>query len=184
MKKYLLMITLLLVCTCSMEAFAMSGSIQITVPQEAQGSVVSYAKIAKREELDESRVSEWMEMDIHPEGSVRINEEGKASIEDLPEGIYQIQIVGENGYDFARSLVSIPMWDEEQKSMSYEISIFPKHTYTPPVKEREVIVPNTGDDNQNNIYIAIGIISLVITVLCVLECQNKYSTKGGPKRWE
>ncbi len=172
MKKYLPIIMLALVCICSMDVSAMSGSIQITVPQEAQGCVVSYAKIAEREELEESRVSEWMEMNINPEGRTQIDEEGKATIEDLSEGIYQLQIEGANGYEFTRALVSIPVWDEEQKAMSYEISVFPKYTYKPPETAREIMVPITGDDSRNVIYIATGIISFIIVV--IISCHNRF----------
>ncbi len=172
MKKYLPIIIMMLVCICSAEASAMSGSIQITAPQDAEGSVVSYAKIAEREELEESRVAEWMEMDIEPEGNVQMDENGLARIEHLPEGIYQLQISGKNGYDFTRALVSIPMWDEEKKDMNYEISVFPKYTYTPVETEQDLSVLHTGDDSQIGVYITAGIISFIIVV--IISCHNRF----------
>lgn len=173
MKKYLPIITLLLVCICTAKVYAASGSIQVSLPQEAEATVY-YAKVAEWEELDENLANEFLESkkEISWDGSLQANQEGEVKIENLPEGVYQLQVSGENGYEFSRALVSIPMWDEEQKIMNYHLTVIPKYTYHPPEIEVKNTPLDTGDASKTGIYVGIMGISLII--VAIMSCHNRF----------
>ena len=74
MKKLLPIFVGLLMCLCPLSVFAASGTIQVQLPQNMSGGVVTYSKEGGEKQ------------------TVVVDENGNAKIENLEEGIYQIDI--------------------------------------------------------------------------------------------
>lgn len=84
---------------------------------------------------------------------------GECSIEDLEVGVYLVYAKNIAGYDnITPFIVSIPSWNETDKSMSFDIQVIPKHTEI--VEQETPKVPATAYDGSS-IYLALGGISLV-----------------------
>ena len=169
MKKLLPIFVGLLMCLCPLSVFAASGTIRVQLPQNMSGGVVTYSKEGGEKQ------------------TVIVDENGNAKIENLEEGIYQIDIEETSDYVFTSALVSIPMWSEEEHRMLYDVTVIPKYIRKIEVDKTEnVEAPSTGDKTKNNTYLILGLISLIILV--IMSCHNrfncdtmtdKYSKNGG-----
>lgn len=74
-----------------------------------------------------------------PEQTVKTNEEGKASFENLEVGVYLLYAIDVAEYDvIAPFLVSIPSWSETDKIMLYDVDVQPKHSHLPVIDVQKV----------------------------------------------
>lgn len=166
------------------------GQIQVALPAEGKEMSVHYARIAAWTEIDllqNDKITELLGEPITYDKSVAA-EGGRTSITGLSDGIYRLDIVGPNEYEFAPVLVSIPMWSEEEKKMLYEVEVIPKYVYHEPLRDEEELPPDalepdheetqkfpspkTGDESEAVVSIVFGLISLIIVV--IMSCHNRF----------
>lgn len=103
---------------------------------------------------------------------MKTNANGECNIEDLDLGVYLVYAKNIANYDnITPFIVSIPSWNEADKSMSYNIQVIPKHTEV--VKKEKSKVPATGYDNKSIINVSIGSICLIGSVFLFLGLQKK-----------
>lgn len=90
---------------------------------------------------------------------MKTNANGECNIEDLDVGVYLVYANNIANYDnITPFIVSIPSWNETDKSMSYDIEVIPKHTKV--VKKEEPKVPATAYDGSS-IYLVLGSVGLI-----------------------
>lgn len=135
----------------------MKGYIEVDLPAEAENLTLHYVKLA-----DDQEVKEY-------EQAVPVTEGNVAVISELENGLYQIQAFGDSEYEFMPSVVSVPMWNEQEKEMQYDITVIPKYTHHMQVQE---IAPQTGDESLGAGYSLLGFISLIIIV--IISCHNPF----------
>ncbi|MBQ8802057.1 MAG: hypothetical protein IJZ53_00275 [Tyzzerella sp.] len=189
MKRYIVMLIIVLFGTYTLYANAEEGSVEITMPEEAVISF-AYAKVADvengsyvlKEEYKESGVdlnqlgsAKEMEEAIQrlqqfhtKENFVQTGESGNVKIPDLEEGVYLIESLSSDEYQISPMLVAVPAWDVEAGEMSYDISVTPKMEKIPKSVQ-------TGDGSNTNIFSVFFVVSLII--VAILSCQ-KYFTCG------
>lgn len=143
----------------SLQANAAGGTIRVKLPEDAENMVVSYKKVAERNEeklIDGAAIYEGKVYAL----------QGEALLENLEEGIYQIQVSGNETFEFSPSIVSIPSWDESEQKMSYDALIIPKY-------QKIVEPPQTGDSNHAELYIGIMVILAIIVI--ITSCHNRFT---------
>ena len=85
---------------------------------------------------------------------------GKCTIDDLDVGVYLLYATDISNYEnITPFLVSIPSWNEADKTMSYDINVIPKHTKI--IEEEKPKVPVTGYDNKAYLYLGVGTCLLI-----------------------
>ena len=85
---------------------------------------------------------------------------GKCTIDDLDVGVYLLYATDISNYEnITPFLVSIPSWNEADKTMSYDINVIPKHTKI--IEEEKPKVPATGYDNKAYLYLGVGTCLLI-----------------------
>ena len=90
---------------------------------------------------------------------MKTNANGECNIDDLDVGVYLVYAKNIANYDnITPFIVSIPSWNETDKSMSYDIQVIPKHTEV--VKEEKPKVPATAYDGSS-IYLVLGSMGLI-----------------------
>ena len=84
------------------------------------------------------------------------NAHGKVKIEDLEVGVYLVNAIDIANYEnITPFLISIPTYNEAEKSMLYDVKAIPKHTPIPEIKTPKV--PNTSyNNNKTNIYLGLA----------------------------
>lgn len=205
MKKYLLVLILIFTSLCPIKALAEEGCITITLPGSLEvvpGNEMyfSYAKVGRMEKGKFVLQDEYVESDIdlnqletakelqdaaeelqsyvRQGGIVTMNEDGIVRIENLEEGVYLLNDYGDSQYEMIPTLLYIPTWEEDEKEMTYDITLEPKY-------HENLENPDTGDTSNGNIYFVFGLISLIIVM--IVSCHNrfkygriphKYSRKG------
>lgn len=133
----------------------MKGYIEVHLPTGAENLTLHYVKLA-----DDQETKEY-------EQTVPVTEGNVAVISELENGLYQIQAFGDSEYEFMPSVVSVPMWNEQEKEMQYDITVIPKYTHHIQVQET---APQTGDESLGAGYSLLGFISLIIIV--IISCHN------------
>ena len=102
---------------------------------------------------------------------MKTNANGECNIEDLDVGVYLVYDKNIANYDnITPFIVSIPSWNEKDKSMSYDIQVIPKHTEI--VKKEKPKVPATAYDG-NSIYLALGSIGLIGSATLFFNARKK-----------
>ena len=102
---------------------------------------------------------------------MKTNANGECNIDDLDVGVYLVYAKNIANYDnITPFIVSIPSWNEKDKSMSYDIQVIPKHTEI--VKKEKPKVPATAYDG-NSIYLALGSIGLIGSATLVFNARKK-----------
>lgn len=102
---------------------------------------------------------------------MKTNANGECNIEDLDVGVYLVYAKNIANYDnITPFIVSIPSWNEKDKSMSYDIQVIPKHTEI--VKKEKPKVPATAYDG-NSIYLALGSIGLIGSATLFFNARKK-----------
>ena len=106
----------------------MSKYIEVILPEEAENLTLYYQKVCERENFDIAEAEEIIKQTISYEYTKPVGNENVFRIEDVEDGIYQIHISGDEEYEFAPMLVSMPAWTEEGEELLYEVSATPKFT--------------------------------------------------------
>ncbi|MBC5630543.1 LPXTG cell wall anchor domain-containing protein [Clostridium sp. NSJ-6] len=102
---------------------------------------------------------------------MKTNANGECNIEDLDVGVYLVYAKNIANYDnITPFIVSIPSWNEKDKSMSYDIQVIPKHTEI--VKKEKSKVPATAYDGSS-IYLALGSIGLIGSATLFFNARKK-----------
>lgn len=102
---------------------------------------------------------------------MKTNANGECNIEDLDVGVYLVYAKNIANYDnITPFIVSIPSWNEKDKSMSYDIQVIPKHTEI--VKKEKPKVPATAYDGSS-IYLALGSIGLIGSATLFFNARKK-----------
>lgn len=87
---------------------------------------------------------------------------GVCNVDDLDVGVYLLYAQDIANYEnITPFLVSIPVWDESSKSMSYDVNVIPKHT---PLPEKDTSIhraPKTAY-NDGTVYGVLSGISLAV----------------------
>ncbi|MDU2674351.1 MAG: hypothetical protein E7C50_00480 [Clostridium sp.] len=97
---------------------------------------------------------------------------GKCTIDDLDVGVYLLYATDISNYEnITPFLVSIPSWNETDKSMSYDINVIPKHTKI--IEEEKPKVPPTAYDNKAYIYLGIGTCLLLGSGVLFFRARKK-----------
>lgn len=181
MKKWILIFAVLIGCFSQIHTLAANGSIKIEVPEEAGKITVSYVKIADWENAEQKEFEEIPNEDVEYENTLEFETGETILLMDLEEGIYQIQIQGNEEFEFSPVIVSVPLWNEEEKQMEYEIQAEPKYIRsipepepepeTPKTDKPEEASPKTGDYETAGIYGIFGMFSLLIVIM---SCHNRF----------
>ena len=164
MKRMFLFTIMLILCMCPSWVHAASGSIQVSLPQDAKETVVQYVKIAECEEIQEKELAGWLEKDVEYTGETKADSNGTARIPGVEEGIYRIHVSGNKMYQFSDALVSIPIWDEEEKKVLYDVTVSPKYL-------KMTSAPDTGDESKGMVYLFFGVISFIIVII---SCHKRF----------
>lgn len=102
---------------------------------------------------------------------MKTNANGECNIEELDVGVYLVYAKNIANYDnITPFIVSIPSWNEKDKSMSYDIQVIPKHTEIV-IKEKSK-VPATAYDGSS-IYLALGSIGLIGSATLFFNARKK-----------
>ena len=102
---------------------------------------------------------------------MKTNANGECNIGDLDVGVYLVYAKNIANYDnITPFIVSIPSWNETDKSMSYDILVIPKHTEV--VKEEKPKVPATAYDGSS-IYLVLGSIGLIGSSTLFFKARKK-----------
>ena len=165
MKKVWLLLAAFVLCVQPIVTNAASGTIRVLLPEEVQGAVVQYAKIAEWEEFQEKELVQWLQEDVEYDNSLQVGNNTSVNLTDLEDGIYRVRVSGDETYQFSDAIVSVPTWDEEQKCMQHQITVNPKYS-------RVTVTPQTGDSSKGVIYIIVGTISLIIIV--IMTCNRRF----------
>ena len=120
---------------------AETGSIRVELPKELSGATVCC--LAEEEE----------------ELAIQADEQGVAVLSNLQAGEYRIQVLETNGYEFTEAQVRVPMWDEVEKKMSYDITVIPKYSRVTVTTSPS---PQTGDRQPVLMYALMGGSSLAL----------------------
>ena len=102
---------------------------------------------------------------------MKTNANGECNIGDLDVGVYLVYAKNIANYDnITPFIVSIPSWNETDKSMSYDIQVIPKHTEV--VKEEKPKVPATAYDGSS-IYLVLGSMGLIGSSTLFFKARKK-----------
>ena len=115
------------------------------------------------------------------ENSIKVENEDSVKLVDLEDGIYQIFVSGDEDYEFAPMLVSMPAWTtENEEQLLYEMRIEPKYTKLDKQEPEQttfsempiVDPPKTGDSANSMLFGMVGVISFIIVV--IMSCHNRF----------
>lgn len=102
---------------------------------------------------------------------MKTNANGECNIDDLDVGVYLVYAKNIANYDnITPFIVSIPSWNEKDKSMSYDIQVIPKHTEI--VKKEKPKVPATAYDGDS-IYLVLGSLGLIGSATLFFNARKK-----------
>lgn len=97
---------------------------------------------------------------------------GKIEVKELTVGVYLIKAIDTANYDnITPFLVSIPVWDESTKNMSYDVNILPKHSKPPKINIPDV--PDTNYNSNSMKYITLGSCFLLIAAVTTITSKKK-----------
>ena len=158
----------------------MNKYIEVLLPEDAENLTVHYQKVAERETFDVEDAEALLHQDIIYENMLNTENEDAIQIADVEDGIYQIHISGDEEYEFAPMLVSMPAWETEGEQLLYEVCVTPKYTkIVKPEPEQTTLTetpvfesPKTGDGNNSTIFGTFGLISFIIVL--IMSCHNRF----------
>ena len=102
---------------------------------------------------------------------IKTNGNGECTIDNLDVGVYLVYAKNIANYDnITPFIVSIPSWNETDKSMSYDIQVIPKHTEI--IKKDKTKVPATAYDG-NSIYLVLGGMGLIGSSTLFFKARKK-----------
>jgi hypothetical protein len=158
----------------------MSKYIEVILPDEAENLTVYYQKVCERENFDIAEAEEILKQVINYEHMQHVENVEALRIENVEDGIYQIHISGDEEYEFAPMLVSMPAWEEEGEELLYEVSVTPKFTVIEKPEPEQITLiktpvaeaPKTGDGFHGAMFGVFGVISFIIVV--IMSCHNRF----------
>ncbi len=158
----------------------MSKYIEVILPEEAENLTLYCQKVCERENFDITKAEEVLKQTISYEYAKHVGNENMFRIEDVEDGIYQIHISGDEEYEFAPMLVSMPAWTEEGDELLYEVSATPKYTMIEKPEAEQITLietpvteaPKTGDGSHGAMFGVFGVISFIIVV--IMSCHNRF----------
>lgn len=99
---------------------------------------------------------------VEHENIIATDNSGKGKIEDLEVGVYLVKAIDIANYEnITPFLISIPTWNEVDKTMDYDVNAIPKHTPLPEPNKPKV--PDTNYNNKSYMYLALGSSLLLIS---------------------
>lgn len=194
MKKYLLVMIMIFTSLCPMKALAEEGCITIMLPKSLETVseselFFSYAKVGRMEKGRFVLQDEYLESDIDlnqletakelqeaaEELKAYVRQGGIATmvggrsvrIENLEEGVYLLDDYGDSQYEMIPTLLYMPTWEEDEKEMTYDITLEPKYY-------EKMENPETRDINAGSKFFLFGMISLIIVMIVVGHKRFKY----------
>ena len=159
----------------------MERYIEVILPEHAENMELHYEKVAERDAFREEDAQVLLQRNTDYENSIKVGSEDSVKLVDLEDGIYQIFVSGDEAYEFAPMLVSMPAWTiENEEQLLYEVSIEPKYTkldkpepeQTTFVEMPIVLPPQTGDSGNGMVFGMVGVISFIIVV--IMSCHNRF----------
>lgn len=159
----------------------MNRYIEVVLPEGAENLTLYYEKVAEREGFDITDAEKILMQDIEYNHYVKAGQKERVQLADLEDGIYRIDVSGDEEYEFVPMLVSMPAWTtENEEELLYEVSITPKYTkFALPEPEQTTLTetpimdsPKTGDFHQGATFGVLGIISFIIVV--IMSCHNRF----------
>lgn len=112
---------------------------------------------------------------VEHENIIATDNSGKGKIEDLEVGVYLVKAIDIANYEnITPFLISIPTWNEVDKTMDYDVNAIPKHTPLPEPNKPKV--PDTNYNNKSYMYLALGS-SLLLISLGTLAIGKKKENK-------
>jgi len=120
---------------------------------------------------DLEKAAKILEKNVTEGETIVTNRNGVAGISDLAAGVYLVYASDTAGYeDIMPTVVSIPVWNEAEGIMEYDIEILPKHA---PALE----IPKTGVQDYTGMYLMIATGAFIIAGICfVIKCKIKGRT--------
>lgn len=87
---------------------------------------------------------------------------GVCSIDDLDVGVYLLYATDIAKYEnITPFLISIPVWNDADKTMSFDVEVIPKHTPLPVKEPEKSKAPSTGYDGGGTLFGVLSSISLI-----------------------
>lgn len=138
--------------------------------EEYKQTNIDLNKLEYAEEL--KTAAEQLEKVAKKDGEIITDKNGKAVIENLPIGVYLLDMTDRGIYDNVTSLlIAIPTFDETDGQMDYDVTVTPKHTPIPPETVK------TGDENGlGNWMFVCGVSAVMISILgggCYVRKREK-----------
>ncbi len=145
--KLLLPLLMLLVIGTQMHTvYASQGIIRINLPEDMKEKIVHYS------------------CDGVEEKTISFASDEQVILKELGSGNYKIRVEDTEAYAFSESEITLPMWDEENKKMDYDVEVNPKY-------QRKEEAPKTGDMQKGIKFIITGGISLIFVL--IMSCHNR-----------
>ena len=126
---------------------AAEGTIQIQMPDELKGSAIHYHINGEPQCAD-------------------IDENGRLHVNGLETDTYYIRIQDTQQFAFMDMEIPVPMWDEEDERMEYDITVIPKYS-------RVSKVPETGDSFQKFVILWCGVAMLSVAGMILILAKKK-----------
>lgn len=121
-------------------AYAKVGKLEDGVPvllEAYKDSGVDLENAVYAKDLEQA--AQQLQKHVKNKSLIATDADGKAEINGLEEGIYLLELFDKAQYENVMPmLLTIPMWDETEEKMNYEIHVVPKHGESPKT-------PETGD---------------------------------------
>ena len=145
------------------------GSYELT--EQFEASKVDLNQIETAEQLEEA-AQKLKTFSGKRSAKVRADKNGEIEIKNLETGVYLFVAEKTKEYDrITPFLIALPTWNAENREMSYEVEVIPKHI--PIVEKQEAKPVETGDAMQKTWY-SIGLLSLgIVVILCTQNIWKK-----------
>ena len=99
--------------------------------EEYKQTNIDLNKLKYAEEL--KAAAEQLEKVAKKDGEIVTDKNGQAVIENLPIGVYLLDMTDRGVYDNVTSLlIAVPTFYEKEGQMDYDVTVIPKHTPIPP----------------------------------------------------
>ena len=139
------------------------------VKEEYKGVDVDLNNIKTASDLE--LASELFKKVAKTDNLMKTDTNGECNIDDLEVGVYLVYAKNIANYDnITPFIVSIPSWNEADKTMSYDIQVIPKHTEI--IEKETPKVPATAYDGSS-IYLALGSIGLIGSATLFFYARKK-----------
>lgn len=159
---------------CSKVADIEGGEYVLHDEYTTQGVDLNEIKNAK--ELKDAAVK-LAECTDDDENVALTDDNGKLTYTDLEVGVYLIKAVNTDNYDDVEPfLMAIPTFDHSKKVMTYEVSVYPKHTPKPEPKKEIKEAPQT--DLYSPILLYFGAAGLLIVMLIIFNVVTRKRKKN------